>query len=127
MLPYSISSLRCLSRESALKKRRAARADRECVRFGKIAVIIPAAVAETAAVQIAAQRRYDDNIVRARKNLLPVRLGYAEASGAQLGKAFRQMKAHFSAGIHEKDVAYLENCLRVADKAADFYGWTRIP
>lgn len=39
----------------------------------------------------------------------------------------RQEKYHSSSDIHEKDIKYLENCLRVADKAADFYGWTRIP
>lgn len=39
----------------------------------------------------------------------------------------RQEKTNTSADIHEKDVAYLKNCLRVADKAADYYGWTRIP
>ena len=39
----------------------------------------------------------------------------------------RQEKTNTSADIHEKDVMYLENCLRVADKAADYYGWTRIP
>ena len=39
----------------------------------------------------------------------------------------RQEKTHTSADIHEKDIEYLENCLRVADKAADHYGWTRIP
>ena len=39
----------------------------------------------------------------------------------------RQEKTHTSADIHEKDIAYLERCLRTADKAADFYGWTRIP
>ena len=39
----------------------------------------------------------------------------------------RQEKTHTSADIHEKDIRYLENCLRVADKAADHYGWTRIP
>ena len=39
----------------------------------------------------------------------------------------RQEKTHTAADIHEKDIAYLENCLRVADKAADYYGWTRIP
>jgi len=39
----------------------------------------------------------------------------------------RQEKTHTSADIHEKDLAYLERCLRTADKAADFYGWTRIP
>ncbi len=39
----------------------------------------------------------------------------------------RQEKTHTTADIHEQDVAYLERCLRTADKAADFYGWTRIP
>lgn len=39
----------------------------------------------------------------------------------------RQEKTNTAADIHEKDVAYLKNCLRVADKAADYYGWTRIP
>ena len=38
----------------------------------------------------------------------------------------RQEKTNTSADIHEKDIKYLENCLRVADKAADYYGWTRI-
>lgn len=38
----------------------------------------------------------------------------------------RQVKTNTDADIHEKDAAYLANCLRVADKAADFYGWTRI-
>ena len=39
----------------------------------------------------------------------------------------RQEKNHTSADIHEKDVSYLERCLRTANKAADYYGWTRIP
>lgn len=39
----------------------------------------------------------------------------------------RQEKTNTSADIHEKDISYLENCLRVADRAADYYGWTRIP
>lgn len=39
----------------------------------------------------------------------------------------RQEKTNTSADIHEKDIAYLENCLRVADRAANYYGWTRIP
>lgn len=39
----------------------------------------------------------------------------------------RQEKTHTSADIHEKDLAYLERCLHTADKAADFYSWTRIP
>ena len=38
----------------------------------------------------------------------------------------REEKTNTSADIHEKDIRYLENCLRVADKAADYYGWTRI-
>lgn len=38
----------------------------------------------------------------------------------------RQEKTNTGADIHEKDIKYLENCLRVADKAADYYGWTRI-
>ena len=39
----------------------------------------------------------------------------------------RQEKTNTHADIHEKDVAYLERCLRTADRAADYYGWTRIP
>lgn len=39
----------------------------------------------------------------------------------------RREKTNTEADIHEKDASYLENCLRVADKAADFYGWHRIP
>ena len=39
----------------------------------------------------------------------------------------RQEKTGTSADIHEKDEHYLENCLRVAERAADFYGWRRIP
>ncbi len=39
----------------------------------------------------------------------------------------RQEKNHTSADIHEKDIAYLQSCLRTAEKAAEFYGWTRIP
>ena len=39
----------------------------------------------------------------------------------------RQEKTHTTGDIHEKDIAYLERCLHAADKAADFYGWTRIP
>ena len=39
----------------------------------------------------------------------------------------RQEKTHTTGDIHEKDIAYLERCLYTADKAADFYGWTRIP
>ena len=39
----------------------------------------------------------------------------------------RQQKTHTSADIHEKDVAYLERCLRTARRAAAHYGWTTIP
>ena len=39
----------------------------------------------------------------------------------------RQAKNHTSADIHEKDTAYLERCLRTARRAADYFGWTRIP
>ena len=39
----------------------------------------------------------------------------------------RQAKNHTSADIHEKDTAYLERCLHTASRAADYYGWTRIP
>ena len=39
----------------------------------------------------------------------------------------REARHHTSADIHEKDTAYLERCLHTAQRAADFYGWTRIP
>ena len=39
----------------------------------------------------------------------------------------RQAKTNTHADIHEQDVAYLERCLRTAERAADYYGWTRIP
>jgi len=39
----------------------------------------------------------------------------------------RQEKTGTSADIHEKDITYLERCLRTADMAADYYGWVRIP
>lgn len=39
----------------------------------------------------------------------------------------REAKTNSSADIHEKDVAYLERCLRTADRAAEYFGWTRIP
>ena len=39
----------------------------------------------------------------------------------------RQQKTHTSADIHEKDVAYLERCLRTARRAAEHYGWLSIP
>ena len=38
----------------------------------------------------------------------------------------RQEMTDTKADIHEKDVSYLEKCLRTADKAADHYGWKRI-
>ncbi len=38
----------------------------------------------------------------------------------------RQQKTHTSADIHEKDIAYLERCLRTARLAAQHYGWTTI-
>lgn len=40
---------------------------------------------------------------------------------------FRQETTNTKADIHEKDVHYLENCLHVADKACEYYGWKRIP
>lgn len=39
----------------------------------------------------------------------------------------REAKNHTHADIHEKDVEYLRRCLRTADRAAEFYGWKRIP
>lgn len=39
----------------------------------------------------------------------------------------RQSRSNTSADIHEKDALYLERCLHTADKAADYYGWKRIP
>lgn len=39
----------------------------------------------------------------------------------------REAKTNSRADIHEKDVAYLERCLRTADRAAEYFGWTRIP
>ena len=39
----------------------------------------------------------------------------------------RQAKNHTSADIHEKDTAYLERCLRTARRAADYFGWIKIP
>jgi len=39
----------------------------------------------------------------------------------------REAKNHTSADIHEKDLDYLRRCLRTADRAAEYYGWTRIP
>ena len=39
----------------------------------------------------------------------------------------RQQKYGTSADIHEKDVDYLRRCLHTADRACEYYGWTRIP
>ena len=39
----------------------------------------------------------------------------------------REEKNHTKADIHEQDNEYLKRCLRTADMAADYYGWTRIP
>lgn len=39
----------------------------------------------------------------------------------------REAKNNSSADIHEKDVKYLERCLRTAERAAEYFGWTRIP
>ena len=39
----------------------------------------------------------------------------------------RQNDSGTQADIHERDITYLERCLHTADKAADYYGWLRIP
>ncbi len=39
----------------------------------------------------------------------------------------RESRGLSTADIHEKDNSYLERCLHTADKAADYYGWVRIP
>lgn len=39
----------------------------------------------------------------------------------------RQESTNTTADIHEKDIRYLKRCLHTADKAADFFGWKRIP
>ena len=39
----------------------------------------------------------------------------------------RQDKTNTDADIHEKDIAYLERCLRTARSAAEHYGWITIP
>ena len=39
----------------------------------------------------------------------------------------RERKNNTQADIHEQDTAYLERCLHTADKAAEHYGWRRIP
>lgn len=38
----------------------------------------------------------------------------------------RQADTDTKADIHERDVNYLARCLRTADYAADYFGWTRI-
>ncbi len=39
----------------------------------------------------------------------------------------RQQGTNTKADIHEQDVEYLKRCLYTADKAAEHYGWKRIP
>ena len=39
----------------------------------------------------------------------------------------REAATHTQADIHEQDVAYLENCLRIGRLAAAHYGWTVVP
>ena len=39
----------------------------------------------------------------------------------------REEKNHTHADIHEQDIEYLRRCLHTADRAADYYGWLRIP
>jgi len=39
----------------------------------------------------------------------------------------REAKNHTHADIHEQDIEYLRRCLQTAERAADFFGWTRIP
>lgn len=48
-----------------------------------------------------------------------------ETSLARMRK--REAKNHTHADIHEQDIEYLRRCLRTAERAADFFGWTRIP
>ena len=48
-----------------------------------------------------------------------------ETSLARMKRRQEKTKSH--ADIHEKDVNYLEKCLHTADRAADYFGWTRIP
>lgn len=38
----------------------------------------------------------------------------------------REQRTNTQADIHEKDVQYLESCLRAGDKAAAHYGWIKI-
>lgn len=39
----------------------------------------------------------------------------------------RQLKTNTHADIHEKDIEYLKRCLHTANKAAEFFGWHRVP
>ena len=48
-----------------------------------------------------------------------------EASLARMRR--REAKNNTHADIHEKDLDYLRRCLRTADRAAEYSGWTRIP
>lgn len=48
-----------------------------------------------------------------------------ETSLNRMRRREAKMKTH--ADIHEKDLDYLRRCLHTADRAADYYGWTRIP
>ena len=38
----------------------------------------------------------------------------------------REQQTNTHADIHEQDTDYLRRCLRTAERAAEFYGWTRI-
>jgi len=38
----------------------------------------------------------------------------------------REQQTHTRADIHEQDTDYLRRCLRTAERAAEFYGWSRI-
>ncbi|MEG2007664.1 MAG: thymidylate kinase [Oscillospiraceae bacterium] len=39
----------------------------------------------------------------------------------------REEKTHTVADIHETDASYLEACLRTGERAAEHYGWARVP
>ena len=39
----------------------------------------------------------------------------------------RQEDTNTKADIHEKDIEYLRSCLNTAERAADYFGWKRIP
>ena len=47
-----------------------------------------------------------------------------ETSLARMAR--RQTATDTKADIHERDVDYLKRCLRTANTAADFFGWTRV-